>query len=103
MKEKSLIKSALRAESLLKTLANSNRLMILCHLIEQPMTVSELSQAIELSQSAVSQHLKRLRDEQVVSSRVEGKHAWYFIDSTEVSALMSVIHLIFCHENTQTK
>lgn len=87
-----------KAENLLKTLANSNRLMILCHLLEQPMTVGELTELLSLSQSAVSQHLQRLRAQAIVSTKAEGKHVWYHINSAEVTALMSVIHLIYCKE-----
>lgn len=93
---KKLENSSKKAESLLKTLANSNRLMILCHLIKGPMTVSDLTESLALSQSAVSQHLLRLKQSNIVSVESKGKHAWYRIDSAEVTALMSVIQLIYC-------
>lgn len=87
-----------KAESLLKLLANANRLMILCRLIEQPLTVSKLANFVNLSQSAVSQHLALLKDANIITGRSEGREIWYSIDSVEVSALMSVIHLIFCNK-----
>jgi DNA-binding transcriptional ArsR family regulator len=95
---KNMAEMSKKAENLLKILANSNRLMILCYLLEQPMTVGELTEHLSLSQSAVSQHLQRLRAEAIVSTRAEGKHVWYHINSAEVTALMSVIHLIYCKE-----
>ncbi|OFA30934.1 ArsR family transcriptional regulator [Glaciecola punicea] len=93
---KKLENSSKEAESLLKTLANSNRLMILCYLIKGPMTVSGLSESLALSQSAVSQHLLRLKQSDIVLVESKGKHAWYRIDSAEVTALMAVIQLIYC-------
>jgi DNA-binding transcriptional ArsR family regulator len=95
--EKLKIKSQ-EAALLLKTLANSNRLMILCHLLEKAMTVSALITELGLSQSAISQHLQRLKAEKIVSTELDGKHVWYRINSTEVTALMSVIHLIYCRD-----
>jgi ArsR family transcriptional regulator len=89
------------AEMMLKTLANSNRLMILCHLIKGPMTVSELVDALALSQSAVSQHLLKLKQNKIVSSEAKGKNAWYRIDSAEVTALMAVIQLIYCKDEEE--
>lgn len=89
---------SLEAELMLKTLANSNRIMILCHLIKGPMTVSDLVDALALSQSAVSQHLVKLKQSKIVSSESQGKHAWYQIESSEVAALMAVIQLIYCRD-----
>ena len=49
--------NASKAENLLKAMSNTNRLMILCSLIDQEFTVSELNEMVPLSQSALSQHL----------------------------------------------
>jgi ArsR family transcriptional regulator len=89
------------AETMLKTLANSNRLMILCHLIKGPMTVSDIVNALALSQSAVSQHLVKLKQNKIVSSEAKGKNVWYQIDSPEVTALMAVIQLIYCRDEEE--
>jgi len=53
----------------MKTLGNEQRLLVLCNLLEQPMTVSELNQRMSLSQSALSQHLALLREAGLVETR----------------------------------
>lgn len=90
--------SASKAELLLKGLANANRLMILCHLIQSPLTVSELVSKIDLSQSAISQHLAKLKELNAVESQKIGKTVTYQVSSIEVNAIMSVIYLIYCRE-----
>ena len=63
MKEKTGInkmkKNSLKAQSILKTLANANRLMILCHLVKGEKTVGELLELVDISQSALSQHFSQ--------------------------------------------
>lgn len=88
--------NASKAEALLKQLANGNRLMILCHLIQAPMSVNSLSEAIGLGQSAVSQHLAKLREEQIVETQRQGKQVLYSITSLEVKAILSTLYLIYC-------
>lgn len=91
-----LQKNAADAEALLKQLANANRLMILCNLTSGEKTVGELAERIELSQSALSQHLARLRDSGLLKAEKRGQMVYYRIARTEVQALLSVLHLIFC-------
>lgn len=87
-----------KAELLLKILANSNRLMILCYLIKQPYTVNELVELIDLSQSAVSQHLAKLRQSDIVSAVQMGTKVLYRIQSPQVNAIIAVLQLIYCAE-----
>ncbi|MBS9402523.1 winged helix-turn-helix transcriptional regulator [Halomonas sp. TRM85114] len=79
-----------QATSLLKAMANDNRLRILCLLQEQELSVTELNQRLSLSQSALSQHLAILRREGLVSTRrasqtiyysLSGDHARIVIDA----------------------
>ena len=85
-----------KAEALLKQLANRNRLMLLCHLVQREMSVSELSKAINLSQSALSQHLSKLKEQGIVSARKDGQQVFYRLASMEVNAILSTLYLIYC-------
>ncbi|MDN7351422.1 MULTISPECIES: ArsR/SmtB family transcription factor [Acetobacteraceae] len=91
---------AAKAESLLKELANANRLMVLCHLVSGEKTVSNIVDTVGLSQSALSQHLARLKEAGLVESEKRGLMVYYRLCSVEVQALLAVLHLIFCREPT---
>lgn len=93
---KQMQKNAALAEALLKQLANANRLMVLCHLVSGEKTVGELAEAVGLSQSALSQHLAKLREAGLVESDKRGLSVYYRICSMEAQALLSVLHLIYC-------
>lgn len=90
--------NAKKAESMLKMLANSNRLLILCNLVQNEKTVNELVEIVGLSQSAISQHLAKLRNEQIVECEKRGQLVYYRISSPEVSAILSTLYLIYCRE-----
>lgn len=89
-------RNATQAEAMLKQLANANRLMVLCHLVSGEKTVGDLAEAVGLSQSALSQHLAKLRDAGLVKSDKRGLSVYYSICSMEAQALLSVLHLIYC-------
>jgi ArsR family transcriptional regulator len=91
-------RNAAEAEGLLKELANANRLMVLCHLISGEKTVGEMVNDIGLSQSALSQHLARLKEAGLVESDKRGLMVYYRICSVEVQALLSVLNLIYCRQ-----
>lgn len=85
------------ASKLLKLLANEKRLLILCKLSEADETsVSELSKGIGLSQSALSQHLAKMREQGLVSTRRESQSIFYRIDNKVVARLMETLHDIYC-------
>ncbi len=90
--------NAEKAETLLKLIANKQRLMLLCSLIDGEKSVSELEEKVEISQSALSQHLAKLRASNVVDFRKEGKNVVYKIVSVEATALLSTLYLIFCKD-----
>lgn len=85
-----------RASSLLKSMANETRLMILCQLSQQEMTVGELIKIVPLSQSALSQHLGVLRREGLVKTRREAQFVWYSLDSEEAKAVIGTLYDLFC-------
>jgi ArsR family transcriptional regulator len=85
------------ATRLLKALANEKRLMILCKLIETGETnVSRLSEAVGLSQSALSQHLARMREEGLVAFRRDAQTLFYRIADPNVARVLSTLKSIFC-------
>ncbi|MBW7874874.1 MAG: winged helix-turn-helix transcriptional regulator [Candidatus Cloacimonetes bacterium] len=81
---------------MLKLLANARRLMILCHLVKGEKSVGELAQALDLSSSALSQHLAKMRDLNMVRPRKQGKMVYYSISNPEVEAILSTLYLIYC-------
>ena len=89
--------SAGKAAALLRTLSNEHRLLILCHLIEEEeMAVGELVSKIGLSQSALSQHLARLRDEGLVNFRRDAQTLFYRVCDDRVASVLVLLHDMFC-------
>ena len=84
------------AEALLKAIANRYRLMLLCELHQGERSVTALQQAVGLSQSAVSQHLARLRDEGLVSTRREAQTIHYKLASEDAARLIGTLYDIYC-------
>ncbi|GLQ30012.1 transcriptional regulator [Litoribrevibacter albus] len=89
---------ATEAASLLKKMANPNRLMILCSLSEGELSVGELNERVTLSQSALSQHLAGLRDADLVSTRREAQTIYYSLKGDYAMKIVSVLQEIFCPE-----
>jgi DNA-binding transcriptional ArsR family regulator len=93
--------SAAEAAKLLRVLGNERRLMILCKLVEAgEMTVGALVEAIGLSQSALSQHLAKMRDENIVTFRRDSQTLWYRIADPRIEQLMAELHRLFCRSTT---
>ena len=91
-----LQKQAAHAATLLKVMANPNRLVILCQLAEGEKSVGELENVVGLSQSALSQHLGVLRDQGVVTTRREAQSIYYSLASKEAQVVMVALHDVFC-------
>lgn len=85
-----------QAAELLKAMSNQNRLLILCHLGEKEMSVNELNNFVDLSQSSLSQHLARLRQDNLVKTRRESQTIFYSIANPSVVKLISLLHSEFC-------
>jgi DNA-binding transcriptional ArsR family regulator len=96
MNMKDLAANSLAAEELLKALANSHRLMILCELKDGERSVSALENVVPLTQSALSQHLARLREGGFVATRREAQTIYYRLADTRVARLIEVLHELFC-------
>ncbi|WP_231295793.1 metalloregulator ArsR/SmtB family transcription factor [Colwellia sp. PAMC 21821] len=88
--------NAAQAADLLKAMSNQNRLLILCHLGEKEMSVNELNNFVDLSQSSLSQHLARLRQDNLVKTRRESQTIFYSIANPSVVKLISFLHSEFC-------
>lgn len=84
------------AAQLLKALGNEQRLIILCHLLDGPLSVGELNQRVALSQSALSQHLALLRELNLVSTRREAQTIYYSLPDGPVIRVMALMQEIYC-------
>lgn len=93
-----LLDNAQNVAGILKQLSNPHRLMILCTLSGNELTVSDLNQHIDLSQSALSQHLAKLRESNIVSTRRESQTIFYRIADSKIEELLQVLHQKFCSE-----
>jgi ArsR family transcriptional regulator, virulence genes transcriptional regulator len=94
-----LADKAAQASGLLKSLSNEHRLLILCHLIAAgEMNVGAIVDAIGLSQSALSQHLARLRGDGLVTYRREAQTLYYRIANADTGRVIAVLRDIYCPE-----
>lgn len=88
--------NAKQATNLLKALANENRLLILCYLDDRELSVSELNACLDLSQSALSQHLAVLRRDQLVKTRRESQTIYYSLNGEEAKQIIKTLHSMYC-------
>lgn len=91
-----LAANATEAESFMKMLANKNRLMILCSLIDKECSVSELNLHIPLGQSALSQHLASLRKNNFVTTRRDAQTIYYSVSDKRVKEIIKKLYEFFC-------
>ncbi len=85
-----------KAAALLKALANEQRLMILCYLLEGPLSVGELNERVALSQSALSQHLGVLREANIVTTTREAQSIRYALSSGAVTRIIEILYKEYC-------
>jgi DNA-binding transcriptional ArsR family regulator len=96
VKPAELRRKAGQATSLLKAMANSSRLLILCQLVEGEKSVGELERLVGLSQSGLSQHLALLRRKGIVATRREAQTIFYSLASREARSVMTTLYRVFC-------
>lgn len=94
-----LKKNAGHAASLLKSMSNESRLMILCTLLSNEMSVSELNEVVPLSQSALSQHLAALRQSGLVATRKQAQTVFYSLASESPEKIIGVLKSIYCPDD----
>lgn len=94
---KSLEQRAAEVASILAAVANERRLMVLCKLVESgEATVTALADDVGLSQSALSQHLAKLREAGIVTFRRDSQTLWYRIADPRIEELFATLHRLFC-------
>ena len=90
---------AIDAAKFLKALANDQRLLVLCSLLDGPLSVGEINERIALSQSALSQHRGVLRSAGLVSTRRESQTIYYALAQGPALKVMEVLYEAFCAPN----
>lgn len=91
------------AAALLKALAHEARLMVLCQLAEGEHSVGALQQGSGLSQSALSQHLARLREEGLVATRREAQTIYYRLADPKAERILATLAAIYCPPTKKRK
>jgi DNA-binding transcriptional ArsR family regulator len=90
-------RKASEAAGLLKLLANENRLLILCRLVlARELSVNELAEAVGLSQSALSQHLAKMREDGLLATRREAQTVFYRIADPNAARVLALLKSIYC-------
>jgi len=89
---------ATQASDFLKTLANADRLLLLCQLSQAEMSVGKLEATVGIRQPTLSQQLTVLRSQNLVNTRREGKQIYYSISSQEALAIMRLLYEQFCEK-----
>lgn len=82
---------------MLKVLANENRLLILCSLVQKPLTVNEILEFVpNIKQSALSQHLSIMKANKILESEKQGQNVKYFIKDEKIIKLFNFLKETYC-------
>ncbi len=81
---------------LLKVLANRERLLLLCQMVDGEKSVGELEELLDIHQPTLSQQLGVLRTEGLVDTRRDGKRIYYSLASEETKSILAAIYATFC-------
>ncbi|GAB3478162.1 ArsR/SmtB family transcription factor [Marinomonas epiphytica] len=92
---------AAQAASYLKGIASPHRLLILCELAQGEKSVSDLIESTGLAQSSMSQHLNKLKAENIVSFRRDHRTLYYSICNETTLQIMNILYQEFCQEETK--
>lgn len=82
--------------SALKSLANTDRLLILCHLVQQELNVSQIEEKTQIQQPTLSQQLMMLRKSDVVQTRRDGKQIYYSIKDEKLVLILNQLYQLYC-------
>jgi len=96
---KAMRRNAGEAVSMLRMLSHEGRLSVLCDLVTGECSVGALVESSGLSQSALSQHLAKLREEGLVKTRREGQTIFYRLADRRVTRLIGLLHELYCERN----
>jgi DNA-binding transcriptional ArsR family regulator len=91
-----MLDQAKQASEFLKALSHEGRLLILCQLCEGEKSVSDLEELLSLRQSAVSQHLARLRLDGLVEAKRDGKAVYYGLANDDLRTILAALYEVFC-------
>ena len=97
MSEMKQIEKAEIVSHLLKTIANPVRLLLLCLLLDKQHNVSEMLEKIDISQSALSQHLAILKKEDIIKSQKQGKYIYYSIKDQKTIDILAFLEKTCCN------
>jgi ArsR family transcriptional regulator, virulence genes transcriptional regulator len=89
-----------QAAALMKVLGNPSRLLLLCLLSDGEKNVSELEEMLNLRQPSLSQQLSRLREDDLVETRRDGKSIYYRLASDDAQQVIGLLHSLFCGRDT---
>lgn len=92
----SMLAAAAQACTLLKVLANPDRLLLMCRLSQGELSVGELEEQLGIRQPTLSQQLGVLRENSLVATRRDGKNIFYSVASPQALAVMAVLYEQFC-------
>lgn len=99
----SFMERAKAATELLKALSHETRLLILCILSQGEKTVGEIESILGLQQAVVSQQLARLRLEQLLQTRREGRQIYYSIANPNAVEVVSLLYKLYCSDAEELK
>ncbi|RCL02600.1 MAG: putative DNA-binding protein [Candidatus Tokpelaia sp. JSC188] len=94
-----LVLNTEKASGLLTAMANEKRLQILCELSEKELSVGMLAEKVDLSQSALSQHLAKLRALKLVSTRRDAQTIYYSVASPMIIPVLATLDEIFSRKS----
>ena len=92
---------AQRASRFLKSLANGNRLVILCSLVDGEKNVGELERILGIRQPTLSQQLARLRSDELVETRRDSRQIYYALASHEAEQMIKLLYDLFCSKTDE--
>ena len=92
-----------QAADLLKALANGQRLRMLCLLVGGELSVGDINAQVDLSQSALSQHLAVLREQGLVNTRKQAQTVYYSLAEGPAGELIAILHRAFCGAETKAR
>ncbi len=93
-----MVDNATHVAGILKQMANVNRLMILCAISADELSVSEINERVDLSQSALSQHLAKLREANLVQTRRDSQTIYYALADKKLINVMQVLYANYCQQ-----
>ncbi|WP_130802499.1 ArsR/SmtB family transcription factor [Acinetobacter ihumii] len=81
---------------ILKSLANTDRLLILCHLVQEELNVSQIEEKTQINQPTLSQQLMLLRKSDMVNTRRDGKQIFYSLKNEKLIEVLMTLHRLYC-------